>query len=228
MTRSLSCPACPKAYLVRLSGHRSLLFGLYRCNQCLGVLADPDAIANGKRLFAASHPILVVRESAHHCRACGTRAKLGVSRCDGCSAALGLVCPLCKLAMATLDVDGTVLDVCRGCQIAFFDKGEFARACDSHGAVRDAMRPWRPGDSTGVVLDAVNYVDAVPLVVDVAGVAGQAALSVAQELAPAASAAPAAVVEVGAAVLEVSESSLEVVGSSVGAVLELLGGVFDL
>jgi len=83
--------------------------------------------------------------------------------------------------MATVIVANTILDICRHCEFAFFDKGEFARVCADPPAFHRALRPELAARADGTsiieVVDVVNYVDVLPLVVNGASALGDATLN---------------------------------------------------
>ena len=247
----LQCPACPGAPV--LSQHRAglPLGGLQRCAQCMGVLAAHAAVAAAKKEFSSSHPLSRPRPVAHRCRACGRAASLGAARCEQCAASLLLHCPRCTRSMVVLDVLGIVVDVCRGCELTFFDAGEFFHACNAPRAFARALRltppppgPTERGSGIGagdVALEVaslapIEALDAIGHGVRAAGLVAQAAGHVALGAADhgARAASHVAVADVAAAAeaagtvaLGAAHAATEAAGSAAETILEVLASIFD-
>ena len=251
MPERLQCPACPGA--PALSQHRAglPLGGLHRCAQCMGVLAAHTAVAAAKKQFSSLHPLSRPRPVAHRCRACGRGASLGAARCAQCAASLSLHCSRCTRAMAVLDVLGIVVDVCRGCELTFFDAGEFVHACNAPRAFARALRLTPPppapaeranGSGAGEVavelalLAPIDTLDAIGhgahATGQIAHAAGHMALDAASHVARAASHVGAgdvaAAAEVaGTVALGAAHAATDAAGSAAETILEVLASIFD-
>jgi len=238
----LQCPACPGA--PALSQHRAglPLGGLHRCAHCMGVLAAHAAVAAAKKEFSSLHPLSRPRPVAHRCRACGRAASLGAARCEQCAAPLLLHCPRCTRSMVVLDVLGIVVDVCRGCELTFFDAGEFVHACNAPRAFVRALRltppPPAPGERSSsagagdVALEIaaaspIDTLDAIGHGAHAAGrvahAAGQVALEAASHAQVADLAAAAGVT--GQVALEAASAASHVDVGDVAAAVEVAGTV---
>jgi hypothetical protein len=217
----------------------------------MGVLAAHAAVAAAKKEFSSLHPLSRPRPVAHRCRACGRAASLGAARCAQCAASLLLHCPRCTRLMAVLDVLGIVVDVCRGCELTFFDAGEFVHACNAPRAFVRALRltplppsPTERGGGIGAgdvalelaTLAPIETLDAIGLGARVAShtahAAGHVALGAADHAARAAShvavADVAAAAEAaGAAALGAADAATGAAGSAAQTILEVLASIFD-
>jgi hypothetical protein len=219
----------------RLGVHLAQTVKLYRCSSCLGVLAHHDAVAEARRHFHPSHPVMAIRPSAHRCRDCHAGAKVGAARCERCGASLVLGCPLCARQMQVLAVADVVVDVCRPCELAFMDRGEFATVCNDPSALTRALRSGTlaavAGQATETAVFApIETVEVIAYAVQGADAAGSAALHVAGHGARLLSETDvtAAAAAAGSASLNAAQAATEGAGSVAEAVLELLSGIFDV
>jgi hypothetical protein len=214
----------------------------------MGVLAAHAAVAAARKEFSSLHALSRPRAVAHRCRACGRAASVGAARCDQCAASLLLHCPRCTRPMAVLDVLGIVVDVCRGCELTFFDAGEFVHACNAPRAFVRALRltppppgPAERGNGVGAGEVALEIASRSPLDTlnvighgasaagHVAHAAGHVALEAASHAALAASQVDvAAAAEVaGTVALGVSHAATEAASSAAETILEILASIFD-
>jgi len=137
--------------------------------------------------------------------------------------------------MSIVEVVGVTVDLCRPCELTYFDRGEFALVCRASGALRHALRPEGAGRGldAGEVLGVACQVGPGPgdalFVGDVAQAAGEVAVRAASRMAEAA-----AVVDVtsaaaaaGGSALDAASAGSELATGAAEAVLELLAGVFS-
>lgn len=207
MLDELRCPACqPSLPMFRLRWQLAEDLALYRCGVCLGVLAHHDAVAAAKKHYDPAHPVMSARPSAHRCRQCHATAHTGSASCKQCSASLLLACPLCSREMEVLAVAQVVVDVCRPCELAFFDRGELASVCNEHAAFSNAMRPAR--ESFVASRAALELAGNAPLeTAEVMGLGARAA---------------------GKAGLMAAQAATEEASTLAEGILEVLSGIFDL
>ncbi|HOU91619.1 MAG TPA: zf-TFIIB domain-containing protein [Polyangiaceae bacterium] len=231
----LRCPACadaPRLTALDLSWRAGV--GLFRCDGCQGVLADPRAVAIARKHYSEAHPLLVRRRGPQRCRSCHARTEPGAARCRRCSASLVLTCPRCRRRMSIVEVAGVTVDLCRPCELTYFDRGEFALVCHASGALRHALRPEGAdrGLDAGEVLGVACQVGPGPgdvlFVGDVAQAAGEVGLRAARGVVEVASSAhlTAAAAAVGEQALDAASAGGELAAGAAEAVLELLAGVF--
>lgn len=230
------CPACPgSAPLTVLDVSWRTGVGMYRCDRCLGVLADARAVAVARDHYGDAHPLMVRRRGPQRCRSCHARTPPGATRCAPCGASLELACPLCGRKMSIVEVGGVAVDLCRACELTYFDRGEFAAVCRARGALQRALR--QPQTSAGLAAGDVLGIAAhfspspgdVLFVGDVTQAVGEIAVRTASGVAEAA-----AVVDVtsvaaaaGGSALDATSAGSEVAAGAAEAVLELLAGLFS-
>jgi TFIIB-like protein len=238
MAELLQCPACPGAPALSQLRAGLPLGGLHRCAHCMGVLAAHAAVAEAKKQFASPHPLTRPRPVAHRCRACGRGASVGAARCAHCAASLVLRCPRCTRSMLVLDVLGIVVDVCRGCELTFFDAGEFVHACNAPRAFVRALRltppppaPAQAGTGASIGLgDAVAFapLETLEVIGYGAHAAGHVALAAASHVAgTAAHVDLAAAAELtGTVALGAAHAATEAASSAGETILEVLASIF--
>lgn len=139
--------------------------------------------------------------------------------------------------MATLEVLGIGVDVCRRCELTYFDAGEFAHACSSPTAFAQAVRSpvngVRTGAGSGFAADAVDLTLAAPDVVEVvaygARAAGHVGVEAASHVVHAAASVDVVVIAetTGKAALGAARVTVEAADSAGEMVLEVLASLFD-
>jgi len=203
------------------------------CRECRGVLANPKAVAVARKHFARAHPLMVELDGPRRCRACAARLRADATKCVNCKTSVTLACPHCLTRMRAATVVGVVVDVCKPCQLAFFDRGEFARICRAPKAFARAITP-EPSEpqpnAASLATDALILApDAVGGAIEVAAAAGGVALDAAQGAAAALAHVDVAdtAAAAGAAALHAAEFVAEGSEAATAVVLEVLGGLFD-
>jgi Zn-finger nucleic acid-binding protein len=239
MSEGLRCPACAPSPVLADIGAALQVEGLHRCAECRGVLASHRSVEQARRHVTSAHPALRMRQAPHRCRRCQDRAKISATHCARCAAPLVLACPKCRAPMAALEVLGIVVDVCRACELTYFDAGEFAHACHSPKAFARAVRPpaITAGTSAGGGIDdgvdvvelALYAPDAVEVIAYGAQVAGHVALDAASHVAHATASVDVVVVAqaTGKAALGAARVATEVADSAGETILEVLASLFD-
>jgi hypothetical protein len=138
--------------------------------------------------------------------------------------------------MATLEVLGIVVDVCRGCELTYFDAGEFAHACSSPTAFAQAVRSPVNGVRTSAgsgFAGAVDLTLAAPDVVEVvaysARAAGHVGVEAASHVVHAAASVEVVVIAetAGKAALGAARVTAEAADGAGEMVLEVLASLFD-
>lgn len=226
-----SCPACEgQATLARFELPGVLELALLRCNQCSGVLAGHEAVAIAQQRCAPSHPLMRARPSAHRCRRCQLAQRGGATRCAHCQASLLLACPRCSREMQVLAVCDVVVDVCRPCELTFFDRGEFSHVCNQPRAFAKALRAGQRGDTAAsIALDiATTTIETVHVITYGAEAVGEVALHATElTLRVADGASLHSLAEAsGEAALGAAEATAEGASAVGEAVLEVIGGIF--
>lgn len=137
--------------------------------------------------------------------------------------------------MAAFEVLGIVVDVCRACELTYFDAGEFARACSNPAAFERGVRApaGRARASASAGLDGVDLAffapDAVEVMAYGAQAAGHVAVKTANHVAQAAASVdPATVVELTSkAALGAAHATAQAADSAGETILEVLASLFD-
>jgi len=237
MPERLHCPACGPSSTLADVGAALLVDGLHRCSECRGVLASHRAVEQARRHVMGAHPALQVRRSPHRCRRCQHRAPIAATQCAQCAASLALYCPQCRASMLTLEVLGIVVDVCRPCELTYFDAGEFAHACSDSNAFAQAVRPMvnrlQPSASAGFGPDVVDLAlvspDAVELVAYGAQAAGHVGVEVASHVVRSAASVDVVVIAeaTGKAAVGAAKVASEAAGDVGETILEVIASLFD-
>jgi hypothetical protein len=140
--------------------------------------------------------------------------------------------------MQVLAVDDVVVDVCRLCELTFFDRGEFSHVCNQPRAFAKALRAGRRGDTAAsIALDLATTAPIETVEVIVYGAqaiahgaeaAGEVALHAATlTLKVAEGASLHTVAEAsGEAALSAAEATAEGASAVGEAVLEVIGSIF--
>ncbi len=136
--------------------------------------------------------------------------------------------------MSIVEGVGVTVDLCRPCELVFFDRGECALVCRAAGALRrargpeDAGRGRDAGELLGVACHVGPGSGDVLFLGDVAQGAGELAVRAASSLAEAAAAVDltSAAAAAGGAALDAATTGGELATGAAEAVLELLAGIF--
>jgi hypothetical protein len=134
--------------------------------------------------------------------------------------------------MAALEVLGIVVDVCRACELTYFDAGELAHACNSPTAfARTVCRPVPSARASAVdALDVLVYAPDTFEVIAYGGkAAGHVAVEVASHVAHAATSVDVVAVTktAGMAAVSAAEAAAETADGAGESILEVLAALFD-
>lgn len=206
-----------------------------RCQACKGVWAHYRSALAAPVQLPKTSAVLAAGSARQGCRACGQPAP--EQRCRSCGADQALACPSCQRTMDIAQVDTLCIDVCKGCEAAWFDAGELGAIARRHRARLEAVMGAEPGrrpaarnEATGTgatdrVLKGADAVGATELAGEAAGeVAIEAGLEAAAGVGNLAS-------QAGHTVAAKTDAGLDALGDAAVAVVEgigdVLGGLFD-
>lgn len=158
MTSSLFCPVCPSPSELRALDPHLLPLPLKRCDTCLGMLADPSAVAVAATYYHATHYVMSEGHGRHHCRHCDALFDRVLQRCRSCLKEQALCCVGCLMPMQVIEVAGVSLDVCRPCRMVWFDRGELGLLTRRHAAeLQQSLIPARQGEFPTLVAEGLAY-----------------------------------------------------------------------